>query len=82
MDVQINDIVGRISYGSDILFRVIDIREQNGRKQAILYGEEFRLIADAPFEDLVQVREEERRSCPPCNQGASKINRFAYLHKT
>src|SRR3954449_7462980 len=60
MDVQINDIVGRISYGSDILFRVIDIREWNGRKQAILYGEEFRLVADAPFEDLVQIHEEER----------------------
>ena len=59
MDVQINDIVGRISYGNDILFRVIDIREKNGTKQAILYGEEFRLIADSPFEDLVQVREEE-----------------------
>ncbi|RID84494.1 sporulation peptidase YabG [Peribacillus asahii] len=60
MTVQINDIVGRISYESDILFRVIDIREVNGKKQAILYGEEFRLIADAPFEDLVKIQEEER----------------------
>ena len=49
MNVQINDIVGRISYGSDILFRVIDIREMNDKKQAILYGEEYRLIADSSF---------------------------------
>ena len=62
MNVQINDIVGRISYGSDILFRVIDIREMNGKKLAILYGEEYRLIADSPFDDLVKIREDERSS--------------------
>lgn len=60
MDVKMNDIVGRISYGSDILFRVIDIREMNGRKQAILYGEEFRLVVDAPFNDLIKIHEDER----------------------
>lgn len=62
MNVQINDSVGRISYGCDILFRVIDIRDVNGTKQAILYGEEFRLVVDAPFDDLVQIRENERSS--------------------
>ena len=53
--IQINDIVGRISYGNDILFRVIEFREKNGKKQAILYGEEYRLIADSPFDDLVKI---------------------------
>lgn len=62
MNVQINDIVGRISYGSDILFRVIDIREVNGSRQAVLYGEEFRLVADAPFDDLVKIHEDERNN--------------------
>ena len=62
MDVQLNDIVGRISYGSDLLFRVIAIRELNGRKLAILYGEEFRLVADAPLDDLIKIHEEERNS--------------------
>ena len=60
--IQINDIVGRVSYGSDILFRVIDFREKNGIKQALLYGEEYRLIADSPFDDLVRIHKEERNS--------------------
>jgi spore coat assembly protein len=49
------DIVGRSSYNCDILFRVIDIREENGKKIAVLYGEEYRLIADALYEDLVSI---------------------------
>lgn len=55
MSINIMDIVGRISYQCDIMFRVIDIREQNGKKMAILYGEDIRLIADAPMEDLISV---------------------------
>lgn len=53
--IKIMDIVGRISYNCDILFRVIDIKEINGEKQAILYGEDVRLIADAPCHDLVVI---------------------------
>lgn len=54
------DIVGRKSYHCDILFRVIDIREQGKSKIAVLYGEDVRLIADAPFHDLVQINPSER----------------------
>lgn len=54
------DIVGRRSYRCDILFRVIDIREHGTTKMAILYGEDFRLIADAPLDDLVQINSLER----------------------
>ncbi|WP_419865696.1 sporulation peptidase YabG [Bacillus dakarensis] len=54
------NIVGRISYNCDILFRVIDIKEQNGRKMAVLYGEDYRLIADAPYEDLMIIDQYER----------------------
>lgn len=52
MAINLMDIVGRISYKCDILFRVIDIKSENGQKIAVLYGEDFRLIADAPYEDL------------------------------
>nr|WP_254119848.1 sporulation peptidase YabG [Bacillus sp. FJAT-29790] len=49
------DIVGRASYHCDIVFRVIDIKEQNDQKIAVLYGEDIRLIADAPIEDLIVI---------------------------
>lgn len=49
------DIVGRLSYDCDILFRVIDFKEEHGRKFAVLYGADIRLIADAPMEDLIMV---------------------------
>jgi spore coat assemly protein len=55
------DIVGRVSYQCDIIFRIIDIKIEKGRKIAILYGEDFRLIADAPFEDLVLIDPQERQ---------------------
>lgn len=60
MSINEMDIVGRKSYHCDILFRVIDIKEQNNKKIAVLYGEDVRLIADAPFEDLVLINPTER----------------------
>lgn len=62
MPVSINlmDVVGRVSYNCDIMFRVIDIREEEGRKLAVLYGEDIRLIADAPYEDLIVINQSER----------------------
>nr|WP_263623477.1 sporulation peptidase YabG [Bacillus infantis] len=54
------DVVGRVSYNCDIMFRVIDIREEEGRKLAVLYGEDIRLIADAPYEDLIVINQSER----------------------
>lgn len=53
--VEINSIVGRLSYNCDLLFRVIEITEMNGKKVATLIGEDFRLIADAPLDDLVLI---------------------------
>lgn len=61
MDIKINDIVGRRSYNCDLLFRVIDIQKQNGQTVAILYGEDFRLVADAPYQDLVVLNQSERK---------------------
>ncbi|MBB2481447.1 sporulation peptidase YabG [Bacillus sp. APMAM] len=60
MNVQVNSIVGRLSYECDLLFKVIDIKEINGKKTAILYGEDFRLIADAPVDDLISINSDER----------------------
>ncbi|WP_080843546.1 sporulation peptidase YabG [Cytobacillus gottheilii] len=55
MTINMMDIVGRVSYNCDIMFRVIDIKEEAGQKLAILYGEDVRLIADAPYEDLITI---------------------------
>lgn len=43
------------------MFRIIDIKEKSGEKIAILYGEDFRIIADAPFHDLVKIDPLERQ---------------------
>ena len=51
--MNIGDMVGRKSYRCDIIFRIIDIRDNNGKREAVLYGEDIRLIADAPFNDLL-----------------------------
>ncbi len=56
MKFNIGDIVGRKSYECDILFRVTDISEE----EAILHGEDIRLLADAPFTDLVRMDEDEQ----------------------
>ncbi|MFS0784137.1 sporulation peptidase YabG [Bacillus sp. 1P06AnD] len=60
MDIAVRDIVGRKKYGCDLLFRVIQTKEQDGERVAILFGEDFRLAADAPFDDLVKIGSLER----------------------
>jgi spore coat assemly protein len=60
VDIKLMDIVGRRSYNCDILFRVIDVRKINDQKFAVLYGEDFRLVADAPYEDLVVIDDNQR----------------------
>ncbi|MFD1849269.1 sporulation peptidase YabG [Oceanobacillus bengalensis] len=48
-------LVTRKSYNNDILFRVVEIKKD----KANLYGEDIRLEADAPIDDLVQINERE-----------------------
>ena len=55
MNIKKMDIVGRYSYQCDILFRVVDIKVVGDKKSAILYGEDYRLVADAPYEDLIKI---------------------------
>jgi len=61
VSIKIMDIVGRKSYQCDIVFRIIDIKEEYGQKLAVLYGEDVRLIADAPYEDLVSINKPMQR---------------------
>lgn len=53
-------LVGRKSYQCDLIFRITDIVIENGRQVAILYGEDYRLVADAYLDDLVPISTEER----------------------
>ncbi|WP_242971616.1 sporulation peptidase YabG [Acetivibrio saccincola] len=53
MALKIGDIVSRKSYGSDILFEVVDIKRKGNKKIALLNALFFRLEADAPETDLV-----------------------------
>ncbi|WP_042354623.1 sporulation peptidase YabG [Bacillus rubiinfantis] len=61
MDIKINDIVGRRSYNCDLLFRVMEIHTIKGEKIVFLYGEDFRLCADAPYDDLIVMNQMERQ---------------------
>ncbi len=51
--LRIGDIVGRKSYNSDILFKVVDIKNEGGKEVIVLRGLCYRLEADAPESDLV-----------------------------
>lgn len=50
--MKIGDIVVRRSYNKDITFKIIDIKEKDGRDNIILKGINIRIIADAYIEDL------------------------------
>ncbi len=50
--MKVGDIVARKSYNKDIVFKITDIIDQNGKKIAILKVVAFRIIADAELSDL------------------------------
>ncbi|AKA71079.1 sporulation peptidase YabG [Clostridium scatologenes] len=50
--MKIDDIVVRKSYGKDITFKIIDVRENDGNIIYTLKGINLRIIADSPEEDL------------------------------
>lgn len=58
MEIKVGDIVARKSYQFDLLFKVTEITHD---QTVYLFGEEVRLIADAPYDDLVLVDENERQ---------------------
>lgn len=53
------DMVTRKSYGKDVCFAIVEIDEAT--KTAILKGMDVRLIADAPYDDLEKVSDDELR---------------------
>lgn len=56
--IEVGRVVARLSYNCDVLFRIIEIKEdENGQEVAVLYGEDFRLMADSPFSDLKMIDE-------------------------
>ncbi|UNC90685.1 sporulation peptidase YabG [Candidatus Contubernalis alkaliaceticus] len=50
MDLKVGDIVCRRSYGGDVVFKIIEINWS--KKTTLLKGVHFRLMADAPIDDL------------------------------
>ena len=55
MVFQVGDLVTRISYNHDVVFKILNIRGE----MAYLKGVQVRLYADAPLEDLqLYVRED------------------------
>jgi spore coat assembly protein len=61
MLIKIGDIVTRKSYNNDLIFRVIQIQEDKSgeEKTVILHGEDMRLVADSPINDLITIDERE-----------------------
>lgn len=56
--MEIGDIVVRKSYDKDITFKIIDIKEVDGKPLYVLKGISIRIIADAYNDDLEEVDEE------------------------
>ncbi|WLD93455.1 sporulation peptidase YabG [Alkalihalobacillus sp. AL-G] len=59
MSIKVGDIVGRHSYQCDLLFRVTALSDDQGTAE--LAGEDMRLIADAPVQDLVVMDGDEQQ---------------------
>ncbi|EJP6473498.1 sporulation peptidase YabG [Clostridium sp. FAM 1755] len=53
--MEIGDTVVRKSYKKDITFKIIDIRQEEGKEIYTLKGVNVRIIADSPYEDLEEV---------------------------
>ena len=59
-EIKKGDVVGRLSYGKDILFTVEKIiKAKNGMQLAILKGITVRVEADAPIDDLELIQKQE-----------------------
>jgi len=56
MNLQVGDLVTRISYNHDVVFKILNIKGE----VAYLKGLQVRLFADAPLEDLQLFQNEER----------------------
>jgi len=74
--LKVGDIVARKSYGYDVLFKVVDIRNDGKERIATVKGINYRLEADAPESDLVlQTEQQVREYRAKCDRIAEKITR-------
>lgn len=71
MDFLTGDLVTRKSYNNDILFRVANMTDNH----VVLYGEEIRLEADAPRDDLVRIQD---RDLKKIRRSSKKREEFSY----
>lgn len=60
--MDIGDIVVRKSYDRDITFKIIGSKESDGKEIFILKGINIRILADAEYEDLEKVDDEDTGS--------------------
>lgn len=75
MDIKVGDLVTRQSYKQDLLFRVTEINNSI----AILFGEDVRLIADAPIADLLVIDDKEYKSRQ--NKEKEKVDKSNWLFR-
>lgn len=59
--MKVGDIVTRKSHNNDIVFKIVDIIEDEGQIKALLKGLEMRILADAPVDDLRRINQQEIR---------------------
>jgi len=54
--IMVGDVVARLSYDCDMLFKVVRIyTDEDGKEYAWLKGLDIRLEANAPLDDLLEV---------------------------
>lgn len=56
--MKIGDIVVRKSYDKDVSFKIVDIKEENGKTIYMLKGINIRIIADSTIDDLEEVKDD------------------------
>lgn len=82
--IKKGDVVGRISYGNDILFEVQRIiKQKSGNHIAILKGIATRIVADAPICDLELSDKEhvENKLRSLDNRLEDRIKKYAHIPK-
>lgn len=75
MDIEVGDLVTRKSYNQDLLFRVTEVNNTI----AVLFGEDVRLIADAPISDLLVIDDKEYKSRQ--KQEKEKVDKSNWLFR-
>lgn len=75
-ELKVGDIVARKSYGYDVFFKVVDIRNDGSENIVTLKGISYRIEADAPQSDLVvQSDQQVREYRSQCNRIVERVAR-------